>query len=1125
MEGQGDGRRDLARYARDKAEDEEGRARKLIIVGLILVIAIGVVVWAVVTIMTGDSETNDAIEDPVSEIGDESPPPNDFTPPPLPTVSPTAIPTPTPTVSPTAIPTPTPAPRPIPIEGVRVNMAQGTWLTSHFTSAIYHALLLELGYDVNDPAQETVALDDFYQALAEGEYDFWANGWFPHQLQEFSEAGLSGIARRVGWQMRGSGLWGIQVDKATADAYGITKLDDIGEDPGVAALFDLDGNGKADLMGCNDDWSCRVIIDDTIAFNGWEETIEQKSANHETLIADSLRRYERGEPILVLTWSPSPLAAQLMPGTDMIWLSMDTPLPSREAEADLPVDHCPGQPCKLGFAPADIRVVARNDFLAANPAAAKLFELVTISPADVSQWALQYERGESSSTNIRAAANQWIADNRDTVDRWIAAAFIASGLTPPEPEPVVTPAPVATPAPEPTTTPRPTPEPAIQTPEEGAQVKMARAYWWTGFLQAAIYRDLLIELGYDVSDPAQATLAPETFYPALARGEYDFWVNGWFPHHDYLAWDSFQSDIASPVGWQMQSGGLQGFMVDKATASAYGITKLDDIGDNPRLAALFDLDGDGKADLMGCNHDWGCYAFINETIAANGWQDTIEQVSSEHITLFTDSVQRHRQGQALLQYAWSPSTLTAQLVPGRDVIWLSMDNPLPNESGVANIPAEQCPGQPCKTGFTASDIRVVARNDFLAANPAAAKLFELVTISAYDVSHYSLQYDRGSNTEFEVRAAASRWIAANRAKVDAWLAAARTASGQSPARAEPEPESASDSIVAGFIFASPVGDAGWTWSHDQGRRYAERQTGATTLFVENIPETKAEFRPVAIDLIENEGADIIFGTAFGYMDAMEELASEYPEVVFEHATGFKLNDTNFGNYFGRIYQPRYLSGMAAGVMTESDRIGYVAASPIPEAIRGINAFTLGVRRVNPDAEVHVHWTFTWFDPGIEAQVTAALLDDGADVITMYQDSTASGLAAQEAGARWISYHSDMSAFAPDAYITAAVWNWGPYYESVINAVAAGTYSPGSYWGGMPEDVVGLAPLADDVHEIAAATIAVLDILLRHGTWDVFTGEIRDQDGNVVVPRGETLDDVSLLGMDYFVEGVVGSPQP
>ena len=523
-------------------------------------------------------------------------------------------------------------------------------------------------------------------------------------------------------------------------------------------------------------------------------------------------------------------------------------------------------------------------------------------------------------------------------------------------------------------------------PIEGVRVKMARADWSTGFLQAAIYRALLIELGYDVSDPAQATLAPVTFYPALARGEYDFWVNGWFPHHDNLARNSFQSGIASPVGWQMQSGGLQGFVVDKATADAYGITKLDDIGNNPRLAALFDLDGDGKADLMGCNHGWGCREIINDTIAANGWRDTIEQVSAEHATLFSDSVQRHRRGQALLQYVWSPSSLPAQLVPGTDVIWLSLDNPLPARNGVANLPVHQCPGQPCKLGFTPADIRVVARNDFLAANPAAAKLFELVAISPYDVSQHSLQSDRGSNTEFDVRAAAHRWIAANRAKVDVWLTAARTASGQPSARAEPEPESTSDSIVAGFVFASPVGDAGWSWAHDQGRRYAERQTGATTLFVENILETKEAFRPVAVDLIENDGADIIFGTAFGYMDVMEELAGEYPDVVFEHASGFKLNDLNFGNYFGRIYQPRYLSGIAAGAMTESDRIGYVAAFPIPEVIRGINAFTLGVRRINPDAEVHVYWTFTWFDPTTEALATAALLEDGADVITMHQES-------------------------------------------------------------------------------------------------------------------------------------------
>ena len=167
---------------------------------------------------------------------------------------------------------------------------------------------------------------------------------------------------------------------------------------------------------------------------------------------------------------------------------------------------------------------------------------------------------------------------------------------------------------------------------------------------------------------------------------------------------------------------------------------------------------------------------------------------------------------------------------------------------------------------------------------------------------------------------------------------------------------------------------------------------------------------------------------------MEELASEYPDVVFEHASGYKMNDTNFGNYFGRIYQPCYLSGIAAGAITEANRIGYVAAFPIPEVIRGINAFTLGAQRVNPDVEVHVAWTLTWFDPAIEGDTASALLEAGADVIAMHQDSTAAGIAAQEAGARWVAYNSDMSAFAPDAYITAPVWTWGPYYASIIEVL-------------------------------------------------------------------------------------------
>ena len=327
---------------------------------------------------------------------------------------------------------------------------------------------------------------------------------------------------------------------------------------------------------------------------------------------------------------------------------------------------------------------------------------------------------------------------------------------------------------------------------------------------------------------------------------------------------------------------------------------------------------------------------------------------------------------------------------------------------------------------------------------------------------------------------------------------------------------------AAFIYVGPVGDAGWTWAHDQGRRYAEENTDGVTLFVESVPEEGPDFRNFVVDFIENEGADIIFATSFGYMDAMEELAGEYPEVIFEHASGYKMNETNFGNYFGRMYQPRYLSGIAAGAMTETNQIGYVAAFPIPEVLRGINAFTLGAQRVNPDVEVHVNWTFTWFDPAVEGDAASALLEAGADVIAMHQDSTAPGIAAQEAGARWVSYNSDMSGFAPDAFITAPVWNWGPYYASIIDKAFSLSYTPGSYWGGMADGIVDLAPLADDVPADVVAEIDAVKAQILDGSWDVFTGEIRDQDGNVVVAEGETLDDGSMLGMSYFVEGVVGS---
>ncbi len=317
--------------------------------------------------------------------------------------------------------------------------------------------------------------------------------------------------------------------------------------------------------------------------------------------------------------------------------------------------------------------------------------------------------------------------------------------------------------------------PSNSLPGEGVSVTMARADWSEGFMQAAIYRALLLELGYNVSDPSEQTLGPAVFYQALGEGEYDLWANGWFPLHEALIESAGLLDVVQPVGNQISAGALQGYLVDKATADANGITKLDDIGNNPEVAALFDIDGNGKADLMGCDNGWGCYVAINDTIAHNGWEDTIEHVSATHAALFADSLGRHQRGEPILQYVWTPATFTAKLVPGEDVIWLSLDNPLPDQASTANLPVEQCPAQPCQLGFLPADIQVVARKDFLATNPAAAKLLELVTIPPVDVLLYALNYEAGASSEADVRSAAGEWIAANRASVDGWLTEARNA--------------------------------------------------------------------------------------------------------------------------------------------------------------------------------------------------------------------------------------------------------------------------------------------------------------------------------------------------------------
>jgi glycine betaine/proline transport system substrate-binding protein len=224
-------------------------------------------------------------------------------------------------------------------------------------------------------------------------------------------------------------------------------------------------------------------------------------------------------------------------------------------------------------------------------------------------------------------------------------------------------------------------EPLVELPGSGTSIAMARADWDTGYFQAAVYRALLEELGYEVSDPSEAEMAPDQFYPALAVGEFDFWANGWFPVHDTFLTVEVDgapvSDGVVVVGNSVPAGGLQGFLIDAATASEFGIKRLDDIGNDAATAAIFDRDGDGVADLVGCNEGWGCHEVIEATLAANGWEDTISQESGDYNELWDDTVARYEAGQPILAYTWSPSAYIVELVAGKDVVWVSLESPLP----------------------------------------------------------------------------------------------------------------------------------------------------------------------------------------------------------------------------------------------------------------------------------------------------------------------------------------------------------------------------------------------------------------------------------------------------------------
>ena len=339
---------------------------------------------------------------------------------------------------------------------------------------------------------------------------------------------------------------------------------------------------------------------------------------------------------------------------------------------------------------------------------------------------------------------------------------------------------------------------------------------------------------------------------------------------------------------------------------------------------------------------------------------------------------------------------------------------------------------------------------------------------------------------------------------------------------------AADKVKVGFVYLTTPGDHGWTYAHEVARQDVEKHFGnkVETTFVENVPEGPDSAR--VIRELAKQGNDIIFTTSFGYMDHTIKVAKEFPNVKFEHITGYKRSpNVATGNI--RFYEGRYVQGVVAGLMTKSNKIGYLASFPIPEVIQGINAFGIGLRSVNPKAEVSVIWVNSWYDPVKEADAAKVHIAEGADILAQHTDSPAMLQTAQKAGVHGFGQSSDMKAFAPKAQLFSSVNNWGPYYISKIQQMMDGKWSTGegpdhwagNTWVGMADDYLVLSPFENMPADVAkAAAQASADI--KSGKNKIFTGPIKDNAGKLRVPAGKTLNDGELFQtLDYYVDGISG----
>ncbi len=334
------------------------------------------------------------------------------------------------------------------------------------------------------------------------------------------------------------------------------------------------------------------------------------------------------------------------------------------------------------------------------------------------------------------------------------------------------------------------------------------------------------------------------------------------------------------------------------------------------------------------------------------------------------------------------------------------------------------------------------------------------------------------------------------------------------------PAPAAEPLKIAFAYVGPVGDGGWTFAHDNGRKAVEKEFGSkvVTSFVEKVPES-ADAERVIRDMV-GQGNKLVFGTTFGYMEPMLKVAADHKDVKFEHATGYKTAD-NLRTYDSRTYEGAYMAGVIAGAMTKTNTLGVVGSIPIPEVVRNINSFTLGAQSVNPKVKTKVVWVGDWFNPPKETEAATALINGGADVLMQNTDSSAVLQTAEKMGKRAFGWDSDMTAYGPKAHLGSAIINWGPYYVKAVRDALDNKWTTGQTWWGVKEGAIDMVSIAADVPEDTKKKIETIKAGLKDGSFQIWKGPIADNTGKEMLAKDAAADDKFLGGINFYVKGVEG----